>query len=90
MGRTLELRTLLLSAVRALSCDSPQAIDLSGRGHFSCCPFGLSVSGGGGHSPPLGAVRPPVRRREEEQFTLESRALESETQQTACGRARGF
>jgi hypothetical protein len=65
-GRTLEIRTLWLSTVRTSAGHTPQAVDLMTRGHFADCPFRLSVSGGGGHSPPLGAVRPlSVRRREE-------------------------
>jgi hypothetical protein len=60
-GRTLETRTLSASCVRPEPLHWLQSIDSVRRGHFADCPFELSVQTGGGHSPPLGAVRPSVR-----------------------------
>jgi len=60
-GRTPEIRTLSLSAVRTSHLDPAQTVDLQPCGHSADCPPKLSVQPGGGHSPPLGAVRPAVR-----------------------------
>jgi hypothetical protein len=61
MARTLEIWTLALLTVRAASGDSLQVIDSTVRGHFTDCPFNLSVTAAADTAPPLGAVRTPVR-----------------------------
>jgi hypothetical protein len=85
-GRTLKIRTLSVPCVRPESLHWLQSTDSVRRGHFADCPFELSVQTGGGHSPPLGAVRPSVRRLNQE-ITSWSLVLDHHVYESARGAA---